>query len=187
MEQNETRMVYRTAWRSFYGLFFIMLLILALAILGSIWGPFSSGAKLKWMWIITAVVEIFIFLGIAVKRATMCLILKDDPERPENQEVEYVSTNPLKLFTEFRVSKEVGLAKIADIDVKQNAIQAVLNIGDIAISSPGTGEKEIKAKNIPDPRGVRDSIQKHARKYTMSRSNASLNAPSAPIQEQPEA
>ena len=116
----------------------------------------------------------------------MCLILKDDPDRPENQEVEYISTNPLKLFTEFRVSKEVGLAKIADIDIKQNAIQALLNIGDIAISSPGTGEKEIKAKNIPDPRGVRDEIQKHARKYTMSRK---ASAPAAPVEEmtQPEA
>ena len=155
-----------------------MLLILILAIAGSIWGPLSSAPKLKWLWIVAIVVEIFIFLGIALKRATMSLILKDDPDRPENQEVEYVVCHPLKLFTEFRVSKEVGLAKIADIDVKQNFIQTILNIGDIAISSPGTGQKEIMAHNIPKPREVRDEIQKHARKYTMSK------RASSPVEEQ---
>ena len=178
MEQNEKRMVYRSAWRSFYGLFSLMLLIIILACVCSIWGPFNEGAKLKWVWIVAIVVDVFIFLCIALKRMTMRLILKDDPERPENQEVEYIVCHPLKLFTEFKVSKEVGLAKIADIDVKQNFMQAILNLGDIAISSPGTGEKEISAKNIPNPREVRDNIQKHARKYTM-KSTASAAAPAA--------
>ena len=184
---QENRIEYKTAWRSFYGLFSLMLLILIIAIAGSIWGPLSSGAKLKWMWIIVAVVELVIFLGIFLKRLTMSLILKDDPDRPENQEVEYIVCHPLKLFTEFRVSKEIGLAKIADIDIKQNIIQSILNIGDIAISSPGTSVKEVMAHNIPDPKNVRDEIQKHARKYTMSRSNASSTVPQAPVQEQPEA
>ena len=177
---QENRIEYKTAWRSFYGLFSLMILILILACVGSIWGPLNSGAKLKWMWIIVAVVDILIFLGIAVKRATMSLILKDDPERPENQEIEYVVCNPLKLFTEFRVSKEIGLTKIADIDVKQNAIQTLLNIGDILISSPGTSEKEVRARNIPDPVSVRDEIQKHARKYTMRQQPSATSAPEVP-------
>ena len=171
-DSNMTRIEYRTAWRSFYGLFSLMILILILAVAGSIWGPFTSGAGLKWMWIAAFVVDVFIFLGIALKRATMKLILKDDPDRPENQEVEYVECHPLKLFTEFKISKEIGLTKIADIDVKQNAIQTLLNIGDVAISSPGTSEKEVNAHNIPDPRAVRDEIQKHARHYTTRHSSA---------------
>ena len=177
---EQTKVEYRTAWRSFYGLFSLMLLILILAIAGSIWGgSLVSGAKLKWMWIIVVVAEILIFLGIALKRLTTKLVLKDDPDRPENQEVEYFECHPLKLFTEFRISKEIGLTKIADIDVKQNAIQTLLNIGDVAISSPGTSEKEVKAHNIPDPRAVRDEIQKHARKYTMHSSRSATQAPAA--------
>ena len=188
-QNTENRFEYRTAWRSFYGLFSLMILILILAVLGSIWGPLNSGAKLKWLWIVAVVVDVVIFLGIALKRATMKLILKDDPDRPENQEVEYVECHPLKLFTEFRVSKEIGLTKIADIDVKQNALQTLLNIGDIAISSPGTSEKEVRARNIPNPREVRDEIQKHARKYT-TRGNSAQVTPApviAPAPENPEA
>ena len=184
MEQDQTQVEYRTAWRSFYGLFSLMFLIFILAIIGSIWGPLASGAKLKWMWILVVIAEVFIFLGIALKRATMKLVLKDDPDRPEKQEIEYVECHPLKLFTKFRVSKEIGLTKIADIDVSQNAIQTLLNIGDIAISSPGTSEKEVKAHNIPDPRAVRDEIQKHSRKYTAGRSHSS---PSTPTETAPEA
>ena len=184
MEQNETRIVYRTAWRSFYGRWALMILIAALACVGSVWGVVADHLSLKWLWIIVAVVEVFIFLAIAIKRATMCLILKDDPDRPENQEVEYISTHPLKLFTEFRVSKEIGLTKIADIDVKQNALQTLFKIGDVIISSPGTSEKEVKAMNIPHPRDVRDEIQKHARKYTMSRPRVAAPTP-APEQDAP--
>ncbi len=178
---QETRIEYKTAWRSFYGLFSLMILILILACAGSIWGPLNTGAKLKWMWIVVAIIEVVIFLSIAVKRATMSLILKDDPERPENQEVEYIVCHPLKLFTEFRVSKEIGLTKIADIDVKQNAIQTILNIGDVLISSPGTSEKEVRAKNIPAPKDVRDEIQKHARKYTMRQQPSAQNPDAAPV------
>ena len=176
-----TRLEYRTAWRSFYGLISLMILILILAVLGSIWGPLTSGTKLKFMWFVALIAEILIFFGILLKRMTMKLILKDDPNRPEDQEVEYVECHPLKLFTKFRVSKEIGLTKIADIDVSQNFIQTILNIGDIAISSPGTSEKEVKALNIPNPREVRDEIQKHSRKYT---AGASIHAAS-PSVEQP--
>ena len=174
MEQGQTQVEYRTAWRSFYGLFSLMLLILILAIAGNIWGPSALKNHLAWMWGLVAIVEVLIFLGIALKRITMKLVLKDDPDRPEKQEIEYVECHPLKLFTRFRVSKEIGLTKIADIDVSQNAIQTLLNIGDIAISSPGTSEKEVKAHNIPDPRAVRDEIQKHSRKYTAGRSHSSI-------------
>ena len=70
---------FKPAWKSFYKLLFLMLLILILAVVGSIWGPLNSGAKLKWLWIAAIVVDVLIFLYIAVKRATMSLILKDNP------------------------------------------------------------------------------------------------------------
>ena len=179
MEQNQTCVEYRTAWRSFYGLFSLMLLILVLAIVGRVWGPEVLKEKYFWIWCIVAIAEVCIFLGIFLKRITMKLVLKDDPERPEKQEIEYVECHPMKLFTKFKVSKEIGLTKIADIDVSQNAIQTLLNIGDIAISSPGTSEKEIKARNIPDPRAVRDEIQRHSRKYTMGSHHSAPQAPAA--------
>ena len=166
MEQEQTYIEYRTAWRSFYGLFSLMLLILILAVVGRVWAPDMLKNKYAWIWCLVAIVEVCIFLGIFLKRITMKLVLKDDPERPENQEIEYVECHPTKLFTKFKISKEIGLTKIADIDVSQNAIQTLLNIGDIAISSPGTSEKEVRARNIPAPRAVRDEIQKHSRKYT---------------------
>ena len=185
MEQEQIYVEYRTAWRSFYGLFSLMLLIFILAIVGSIWEPISSRVNLKWMWIIVAVAEIFIFLWIAIKRKTVKLVLKDDPDRPENREVEYVEYRPSKFFSKFRISKEIGLTKIADIDVSQNAFQTLLNIGDIAISSPGTAEKEVKAYNIPNPLAVRDEIQRHSRKYTMGGSHSSV--PQMPAASTPEA
>ena len=187
MEQNQTCVEYRTAWRSFYGLFSLMFLILVLAVVGRIWGPEALQSKYLWIWCIVAVVEVCIFLGIFLKRVTMKLVLKDDPERPEKQEIEYVECHPTKLLTKFKVSKEIGLTKIADIDVSQNAIQTLLNIGDIAISSPGTSEKEVRARNIPDPRAVRDEIQKHSRKYTAGASHFSAPKPQESTEKTPEA
>ena len=183
MEQKGTRIDYRTALRSFYGLWSLIILLIALGCVGSFWGVIAERISLKWLWIIIAVVDVLIFLAILIQRSQMKLILKDDPDRPENQEVEYVICHPLKLFTDFKVSKEIGLTKIADIDVKQNALQTILRIGDILISSPGTSEKEVKARNIPNPKDVRDEIQKHARKYTMSRPRTTAPAPE---QENPE-
>ena len=54
------------------------------------------------------------------------------------------------------------------MEIGQTMVQTILNIGDIIITSSGTGGEEIRATNIPSPYQVRDSIQEHARKYTMS-------------------
>ena len=157
---------YKPAWRSFYKLLFLMLLILILAGLANY---FKAGESwLKWMWIAAIIVEVLIFFYVAVKRWTMSLILRDNPSKAEDQEVAFIECNPIKPFSpDFRKSIEIGLANIIHIKLGQTMMQTILNIGDVVITSSGTGSEEIHAHNIPDPQAVRDEIQVHARKYTM--------------------
>ena len=122
----------------------------------------------KWTWIIAVVIDVLIFLYTAIKRMTMSLVLRDDPDRAENQEVAFIVCHPLKPFSpDFRQSIEIGLANIMHIKVGQTMIQTLMNIGDIIVTSSGTSGEEIFAHNIPNPLAVRDEIQRHARKYTM--------------------
>jgi len=46
------------------------------------------------------------------------------------------------------------------MQVDQNAIQRILNVGSIAISSSGQDDLEIYVKGIPDPNDVADFIRK---------------------------
>ena len=157
---------YKPAWKSFYGQFLLMLL---LVILGGIAQYLKPGMWwLKWMWIAVAIVDAVIFFYIVVKRATMSLVLRDDPDKAENQEVAFITSHPFKPFSsDFRASIEIGLANVAHIKVGQTMMQSMMNVGDIIITSSGTGSEEIHAHNIPNPNAVRDEIQVHARKYTM--------------------
>ncbi|MBQ6112868.1 MAG: PH domain-containing protein, partial [Synergistaceae bacterium] len=68
---------------------------------------------------------------------------------------------------DFRESIEIGLANVVHTKVRQTMMQTILRIGDVVITSSGTGSEEIQAHNLPDPGAVRDEIQLHARKYTM--------------------
>ena len=171
---------YKTAWRSFYKLLFLAVLFVILACIGSIWGPFNEGAKLKFMWIAVIVIDVFILLYIFVQRKTMSLTLKDNPDKPEDQEVSYVEYNPLKPFSpDFKKSIEIGLAKIEHIRLNQTMMQTILNIGDIVVASSGTGAEEIHARNIPDPQSVRDEIQLRAGKYSKKSSQQDISSSSA--------
>ncbi|MBQ6972396.1 MAG: PH domain-containing protein [Synergistaceae bacterium] len=156
---------YKPAWKSFYKLLFLALLLL---VLGGVANHFKPGEPwLKWMWIAVAAVEVLILLYIMAKRWTMSLILRDDPSKAENQEIAYIECNPLKPFSQdFRKSIEIGLANIVHIEIKQTMMQTILNIGNVVITSSGTGAEEIQAPNIPNPQAVRDEIQIHARQYT---------------------
>ena len=168
---------FKPAWKSFYKLFFLMLLVLILACVGSFWGPFTSGLKLKLMWILAIVIDVVIFFYIFVKRVTMSLVLRDNPDKAEDQEVAFIVCHPLKPFSpNFRESIEIGLANIVHIKVGQNLMQTLLNVGDIFITSSGTAGEEIYAHNIPNPNAVRDEIQAHARKYTMPNMSSNTNA-----------
>ena len=157
---------YKPAWKSFYGTFFVMI---ALIVIAGIANYFQAGASwLKWMWIAVAVIDVLLFICIAIQRATMSLILRDNPDKAEDQEVAFIKSNPFKPFSsDYKQSIEIGLANITHIKVEQTMIQSMLNVGDIVITSSGTGVEEIQAHNIPNPNAVRDEIQVHARKYTM--------------------
>ena len=157
---------YKPAWKSFYTYFLLMLLLI---VLGGVANYFKPGASwLKWMWIAIAVADVLLFLYVAVQRATTSLVLRDNPEKAEDQEVAFIKCHPLKPFSsDFRESIEIGLANIIHIKLGQTMMQSMLNIGDIIITSSGTGTEEILAHNIPSPQAVRDEIQVHARKYTM--------------------
>lgn len=158
---------YKPAWKSFYKMFFLAIVILVLA--GFVNHLKPGEAWLKWMWIAVAVIDILILFYIAAKRWTMSLILRDNPEKAEDQEIAFIECNPLKPFsTDFRKSIEIGLANIVHIEIKQSMMQMLLRVGNIIITSSGTGMEEIKAPNIPDPQAVRDEIQLHASKYTTS-------------------
>lgn len=144
-------------------------MILVLIIAGAL-QYFKAGASwLKWVWVAALIIDAVLFLYLLIRRSMMSLLLRDNPENSANQEVAFITCNPLKPFSsDFRKSIEIGLSNIMHIEVGQTAMQTLLGIGDIIITSSGTSGEEIRAKNIPHPYEVRDEIQVHARKYTMS-------------------
>ena len=155
---------YKPAKRGFFKLWFLAIILLVLACVANYFKPGESW--LKWMWLAVCVVDVLIVLYIFAKRWTISLTLKDNPSKPDDQEVSFSECNPCKPFSsDFRKSIEIGLANIEHIEIKQTMMQAILNIGDIVIASSGTGREEIQAPNIPNPQAVRDEIQLHASNY----------------------
>ena len=167
---------YKPAWRSFYKLLFLAVLLL---VLGGVVHYFKSDASwLKLMWIVVLVADLLILAYISIQRATMSLILRDNPEKAEDQEVAFIVCHPLKPFSpDFRESIEIGLSNITHIRVGQTMMQTIMRIGDVVITSSGTGTEEIYAHNIPDPLAVRDEIQIHARKYTLGSGSQPASTP----------
>lgn len=155
---------YKQSWKSFYKQCLLFILVLILACAAGFLKPLSGWSKL--IWIAAIVIDVLLLLYIIIQRANMSLILRDNPAKPEDQEVAFIVCHPFKPFSsDFRESLEIGLANIMHIKVGQTMVQTMLNIGDIVITSSGTGSEEIKARNIPDPLAVRDEIQVHARRY----------------------
>ena len=155
---------YKPAVKGFYKLWLLALLLLVLAGVVNYFKPGESW--LKWVWIAVVVVDVLIVLYIYAKRWTISLTLKDNPSKPDDQEVSFSECNPCKPFSsDFRKSIEIGLSNIEHIEIKQTMMQTILRIGDIVIASSGTGREEIQAPNIPNPDKVRDEIQVHASNY----------------------
>ena len=105
---------YKPAWRSFYKLLILMLLLIILAGVASFVGPLKSGTKyFAWMWIAVIVIDVLLLIYIAIKRSTMLLVLRDNPDKAEDQEVAFIVCHPTRPFSsDFRQSIEIGLAKI---------------------------------------------------------------------------
>ena len=155
---------YKPAKRGFFKIWFLILLVLAAACAVNYFKP--GEPWLKWVWIAVVVVDVLIVLYIYAKRWTISLTLKDNPSKPDDQEVSFSECNPCKPFSsDFRKSIEIGLSNIEHIEIKQTMMQTILRIGDIVIASSGTGREEIQAPNIPNPDKVRDEIQVHASNY----------------------
>ena len=155
---------YKPAVKGFYKLWLLAFLLLVLAGVANYFKPGESW--LKWVWIAVVVVDVLIVLYIYAKRWTISLTLKDNPSKPDDQEVSFSECNPCKPFSsDFRKSIEIGLSNIEHIEIKQTMMQTILRIGDIVIASSGTGREEIQAPNIPNPDKVRDEIQVHASNY----------------------
>ncbi len=151
---------YKPAWRSFYKSIFLMILILVLAGLVNTYKPDYA----KWAWIAAIALDAVIFVGICIKRMTVSLVLRDDPDKPENQEIACTKIKPFS--SSFRESIEIGLSEIVDIKVNQSIMQILLRVGNVIITSSGTGSQEIIAEDIPYPYEVRDEIQKHKRRHS---------------------
>ncbi|MBR4196985.1 MAG: PH domain-containing protein [Synergistaceae bacterium] len=155
---------YKPAKRGFYKLWLLVILILVLAWVVNHYNPGADWCK--WIWYAAAAVDVLIVLYILVKRMTISLTLKDNPEKPSDQEVSFSELSPLKPFSsDFSKSIEIGLMNIEHIEVKQTLMQKILGIGDIIIASSGTGREEIIAPGILHPVEVRDEIQEHASRY----------------------
>ncbi len=163
---------FKTAWRSFYKSFLLMLLIIVLAVCAVKFIPYVKENQFisKLILLVAAVIDVIIFLTVIVKRSTMALILRDNPSKPEDQEIAYIVSHPLKPFSsDFHESIEISLANIIHIKVRQTMMQTLLKVGDIVITSAGTGNEEIQAENIPNPQAVRDEIQVHVKYYALSK------------------
>lgn len=155
---------YKPAWRSFYAK---ILLVLLLIVLAGVVHHLKPGEEwIKWLWIAVGAVDILILIYIAIQRSTMSLVLRDNPDKPEDQEVAFIVCKPMKPFSaDFRRVVEIGLSHIEHVEFRQNVLQMLLKMGDVIITSSGTSGEEIRAENIPNPQGVCDEIEIHARKY----------------------
>ena len=155
---------YKPSWKSFYSTFFIMIALLVLA--GALHFLKQGETWLKWVWIAVIVLDVLLYLCALIRRSTQTLIIRDNPAKSEDQEVSFIKRNPFKPFSsDFKKSIEIGLRNIIDIRVEQTALQDMLNIGSVIITSSGTGGAEITASNLPNPDAIRDEIQVRARKY----------------------
>ena len=173
---------YRPAFRSFCGKIIVMLLLLAAA--GTV-NYLKPGVHwLRWMWIAVAVIDVLLFVSILIQRATMSLVLRDNPSKPEDQEVAFIACKPLKPFSsDFRRVVEISLRNIEHVEFEQNLLQTLLRTGDVIVTSSGTSGQEIRARNIANPQAVCDEIEIHAHRY-----NNNGNPPSSmnPIFQSPD-
>ena len=115
---------YKPAVKGFYKLWLLAFLLLVLAGVANYFKP--GEAWLKWVWIAVVVVDVLIVLYIYAKRWTISLTLKDNPSKPDDQEVSFSECNPCKPFSsDFRKSIEIGLSNIEHIEIKRIGCQPV--------------------------------------------------------------
>ena len=60
-----------------------------------------------------------------------------------------------------RYSTEVRHEDVRNLQVEQSALQRILGVGRIEISSAGQATMEIVVNGVPDPQGIADLIRRH--------------------------
>lgn len=148
-----------------------MILVTVLAFYATHFAPYfnESPSATKTTWIAAVVIDTILLLMVAIKRSLITLTISDNPEKKEEQEVDYREFNPTRPGSpDFRKSIQIGFRDIVDIKVGQTMMQTLLGIGDLIITSSGTGNEEIVARNLHNPHDIREEIQKHKGKYTNS-------------------
>ena len=156
---------YRRAWRSFYLHFAAIFAVFILVAWASFKAPLQPVHQ-KWMWIAFLVFVIAAFLDMTIRRLQMCLFIRPNEISLSRGIFSHDST-------------EISLGSIRTIQVRQNLIQRMLNLGDILVASSGTDQYEINMHNVLDPHKVRNSMQPYESSF--------INAPKpeAPASPQP--
>ncbi len=140
---------FRPAWRSFYGHIVTMIACLGIVLTLSIKMRLSS-AYLKGIWSFYALFLLFSLGNMVFRRFQVVLTVKPDGIALEKGIIG-------------RHSIVIGFKNIRTIQVKQNLMQRILNVGDLLIASSGADNYEIHINNMLHPQEIRDMMQTRER------------------------
>ncbi|MDR1730573.1 MAG: PH domain-containing protein [Synergistaceae bacterium] len=146
MAEQGTKQVFKPAWRSFYWHILGMIAAFVIAVAISVKKP-------DWWeitWIAFAGVVVLLAADMVIRRLRVALSVSPDEVALEEGIISHHSI-------------EISTRSIRTIQVRQNVIQRILNIGNIQIASSGTEEYEICISNLPSPHAIRDIMQRYER------------------------
>ena len=140
---------FRPAWRSFYWHILAIVACFVIVVLLTVKGHLSPGYR-NGLWIFFLVFVLCAGADMMYRRFRVLLIVKPDEIALEDGLIG-------------RHSTEISTKNIRTIQVKQNVIQRILNVGDILVASAGTDSYEISIYNMYAPQDVRNLMQVHER------------------------
>ena len=140
---------FRPAWRSFYRHFLAMIACLAVVAMVSLKANLTPGYQ-KGIWFFFLVFVAAVLADMVYRRFRVMLVVRPDEIALEDGLIG-------------RHSTEISTKNIRTIQVKQDLIQRVLNVGDISVASSGTDGYEILIPNMPAPQDIRNMMQVHER------------------------
>ncbi|MDR1873787.1 MAG: PH domain-containing protein [Synergistaceae bacterium] len=137
--------IFKPAWKAFYKHFLTMALCFIVVVSASVKWTWGKG------WWLFGLLCILCAAGdMLARRSRLTFIVKPDEIALEQGIIG-------------RHSIEISTRSIRTIQVRQNLMQRILNVGDILVASSGTEEYEIRAVNLPNPHAIRDKIQAYGR------------------------
>ncbi|MDR2175346.1 MAG: PH domain-containing protein [Synergistaceae bacterium] len=146
MSEKREIMTFRPAWRSFYWhMAGIVLCFAAVA-----WGVLHYPQYWKGVTGFFFIVALGLAGHMSIRRFSVALLVK-----PEEVSLEQGFVG--------RHSVEISTPNIRTIQVNQNPIQRLLDVGNLLIGSAATKDYEICVSSLPKPYAVRDLIQTYER------------------------